>query len=187
MQKKIFFSSLFGVGLVLTITLTAIITTGNDGKFRLSSDKERLKYFYEGTSSRYIDHMPGDIAAKHQDTIARLDAHIKENNVAGAIQSTAEPFNLDYYEKILSIGILPYIEDPEFKQAIRSLKRDINDRVIDYEKLEKMNQEMFGDDLPKPTVEGTPPPEEELAHISLKGSGYDAEQAVSYAKEWTQK
>ena len=187
MQKKSFFSSLFGVGLVLTITLTAIITTGNDGKFRLSSDKERLKHFYEGTSSRYIDHMPGDIAAKHQDTIVRLDAHIKENNVAGAIQSTAEPFNLDYYDKILSIGILPYIEDPEFKQAIRSLKRDINDRVIDYEKLEKMNQEMFGDDLPKPTVEGTPPPEEELAHISLKGSGYDAEQAVSYAKEWTQK
>ena len=165
MQKKSFFSSLFGVGLVLTITLTAIITTGNDGKFRLSSDKESLKHFYEGSYRHYIDHMPADLAAKYQDTIVRLDAYIAENNVTGAIQSTAEFFDLAYYYKILSIGILPYIEDPEFKQAIRSLKRDIYDRVTDKEKVEKMNQEMFGDDPPKPTVEGTPPPEEALVHI----------------------
>ena len=164
MQKKSFFSSLFGVGLVLTITLTAIITTGKDGEFRLAP-KAELKQFYEGTSSLYIDHIPAKIAEKHQDTIKKIDAYIEENNVTGAIQSTAESFDLGYYYDIISIGIFPYIEDPEFEQAIRSLKRDIYDRVTDKEKLKKMNQEMFGDDPPKPTVEGTPPPEEALVHI----------------------
>ena len=164
MQKKSFFSSLFGVGLVLTITLTAIITTGKDGEFRLAP-KSELEQFYEGTFRQHIDSIPANLAEKYQDTIVRLDAYIEENNVTGAIQSTAESFDLGYYYDIIIIGVVPYIEDPEFKQEVRSLMYEIDDLVTDKEELKKRNQEMFGDDPPKPTGECTPPPEEELVHI----------------------
>ena len=101
--------------------------------------------------------IPADLAAEHQDTIVKIDAYIAENNVPGAIQSTAEPFDLGYYGKVSTTGVSLEIEDPKFKQAIRSLRIDIDDRVTDKEKLKKRNQEMFGDDLPQPLLEGTPP------------------------------
>ncbi len=170
---------------LVTMLMFSIIVSARDNQFQLAP-KEKLTQFYEAQLERFYNHVPTDVLQKHAATIAKVDKKIKDERIAGAITSKAPQFDLNYYGHIISVGILPYVDqnDP-FGKELQELVSDIDRYTIDYQRLKEFNRAKFGDEMPAPTKFGKNVAGD-MVKISLNGSGYNVANAVKYARAWTQ-
>jgi hypothetical protein len=164
----------------------SVVTSAQNNQFQLAP-KEKLAKFYEAQFKRFYDSIPTDVSQKHAVTIAKIDQKIEDENIAGAITSKISNFDLDYYNHVVKIGILPYIDkNDSFGKDVVELINDIDKYTIDYPRLEEFNKVKFGNDMPLPTTFVESTAVEDNVRISLNGSGYNVTNAVNYARAWTQ-
>ena len=175
-------SILLALSLVIVFTFSMGALAQNN-QFK-PAPKKQLTKFYEAQSKHFYDSVPSDILQKHTTTIDKADKKIASENVEGALMSTATDFDLNYYAKIIKVGIIPYA-DNGFRKELQELTNDIDKYTIDSEQIEKSNRTMFGNKIPEPTTDGKSATTDNV-RISLNGSGYDVNSAVSYAYTWTQ-
>jgi hypothetical protein len=160
--------------------------TSVDSGVNTGGDTSKLKKYHEHSFEKFQNHVPADVVTNHKTALEKADGFIKKNNIPDAITSKSEDFDLGYYNKVLSIGVLPYVKEEEAKEEIRSLIKDISNKTTDKERIKKENQKVFGGNPPESTTdseEGVN--EEDKIDISLHGFRYDADDAVDYAKKWT--
>lgn len=167
--------SIVTIMIVLVVAIASTISYANNDRFVLAP-KEKLKEFYKSQGKEFYDDIPLNIKEKHNKTLEKIDKMLQ--NEKGAISSKDENFDLYYYEKIIRVGIVPYVQDDketlkEIKSLLGDIKKYTQNTNVDSKKLER-----------KPTVIGDVK-DEDLVRVQLNANNYSASAAVDYAKLWT--
>jgi hypothetical protein len=166
--------SILLLAIFITTTLTSVSSAAQSNSNKVASN-EQMKGFYENNNETFVSEIPPDILTKYKDTIDEIDKILKTKYKDEAITSHDDNFNLNYYGKLIQLGIRTDLdnEDPLIKK-IDEFTNEIAKLTIKGTKV---------DELDRPTLRSTKK-EKDKVKTSLDASSYDVDGAIAYAHLW---
>lgn len=138
--------------------------------------EEEIQEFYSLENLNYINEMPLQLANRYEETIALADRYLASLYGDTAMLSTDSNFALDKYCQGIKLGLCLDLNDEDLVNALHEFANAASKEFI----VSAQNRCYV------PVTEESSEPFYPLIQPRLNASGYNATNAVKYARDWTE-